>query len=394
MTSRDARAVLFIQAGMSFSNAVSTVFVNMYLYRFLDGIAALTVFNLYQFALLPAGFLLAALASRRLGKGAVLAASLWLFVAFYGLLLGLGEGSARFLYLLGSLNGLALGAFWYPFNLAIAKASSDGDKGRFFGLYGALGSAAGALAPIASTAALVLAPRIELGYAAIFAAIALLSVAMSLAALAVRLEERPAPIRVLPYLRSRGDPGWAFVLRANAVYGIRDGASWSVMSILVLRAAGSDAGAGRLAVLFALVGIAANYGGGRAYRDRRGSAFWGWGSLIAVASSVLLVLARGPVAAAVAGSAWRLGESLVFLPFNATFFGLLARYVEAEGDVAGRSIAMEIALNAGRAAGVGLFFALASLTPLYADILYPAVTLAVPASWLVYRRYLRRRAAS
>jgi len=392
--SRSAKTVLFIHAGMAFSNAVSTVFVNMYLYRFLEGLAEITVFNLFQFALIPIGFHLAALAARRHGKVPVLVSALWLFVAFYGLLLALGERSGGFLPILGAVNGLATGAFWYPFNIAIAQVQRGEGEGRFFGLYGALGAAASALAPLASTAALVLSPRVEAGYAIIFASIVALSLAMGAAALALRLpRDRGGPIRVLPRLRSRGDPGWAFVLRANLVWGIRDGASWSVMSILVLKAAGSDAAAGRLSVIFALVGIGANYAAGRAFLDRRGSAFWGFGSLLALGASGLLVAAATPLGALLSGSLWKVGEALLLLPYNAAYFGLLARYLEAEGDLAGRSVAMELTLNAGRALGAGLFLALSYATPLYAEILYPAVTLALPGSWLIYRRYLRRRAA-
>lgn len=395
MLSRDARTVLFIQTGYSFSNAVSTVFVNMYLYRFLSGIAELTVFNLFEFALIPAGFYLAAFASRKIGKGPVLVASLGLFVAFYGLLILLGEGCGSFLRLLGAVNGLATGAFWYPFNIAIAQVQPSEGEGRFFGLLGGLGAAASALAPFVSTAALVLAPRLEAGYAFIFAAIVVLSIVMGAAALALKFPtDRGGPIRVLPRMRSRGDPGWAFILQANLVYGIRDGASWSIMSILVLRAAGSDACAGRLSVAFALVGIVANLAGGKAFSDRRGSAFWGWGSLVALASSVILVVAPSPAGAAASGSLWKIGETLIILPYNALYFGLLARYMETEGDIAGRSVAMEITLNAGRAIGAGLFLALSFLTPLYAEILYPAVTLAFPAAWPLYRRYRRLRAAA
>jgi hypothetical protein len=195
-------------------------------------------------------------------------------------------------------------------------------------------------------------------------------------------------------MRGGGDPGWSFILTANFVWGIRDGASWSIMSILVLRAAGSDVAAGRLSVLFALVGIVINFAGGRAFLDRRGSAFWGWGSFIALAASAMLVLARSPALAAVAGSLWKIGEALVLLPYNAAYFSLLGRYMEAEGDIAGRSVAMEVTLNAGRALGAGAFLALSLVTPLYADILYPAVTLALPASWLVFRRYRRLRGAA
>ena len=128
-------------------------------------------------------------------------------------------------------------------------------------------------------------------------------------------------------------------------------------------------------------------------KPRRASAFWGWGSLAAVSSSIILVAVPTPGGAAVSGLVWKLAEALVFLPFNAAFFGILARYIEREGDIAGRNIAVEIVLNIGRALGAGLFLALSFVTDDYAQILYPAVTLAVPASWLVFRRYLARRGA-
>ncbi|HUW40641.1 MAG TPA: MFS transporter [Rectinemataceae bacterium] len=393
MFSRNARVVLFLSTALAFSNAVSAVFVNMYLYRWLDGLAAITVFNLFQFALIPVGFVASAQLSRRAGKRLSIALGLALFVVFYGLLVVLGSRSAQLLYLIGAVNGLANGFFWFPFNIVLAEAVEESERGRFFGISGALSSAASAAGPLLATAAIELAPRPESGYEFIFLLIAALMAAMAAAAVSLRIRETGAPVRVLPHLRLGSDPGWRFAMLSNLIYGVRDGASWSIMSILVLQAAKSEDVAGELSVLFALFGIGANYLGGRMMTTRRSSAFWGWGSLAAVVSSIILVALPTVGGAAASGFVWKLAEALVFLPFNAAFFGILARYIKLEGDIAGRNIAVEIALNIGRALGAGLFLALSFVTADYAQILYPAVTLTVPASWLVYRRYLARRAA-
>jgi YQGE family putative transporter len=393
MFSRNARVVLFLSTALAFSNAVSSVFVNMYLYRWLDGLAAITVFNLFQFALIPVGFIASALLSRRAGKRVSIALGLLFFVAFYGLLVVLGPRSAHLLYLIGTVNGLANGFFWFPFNIVLAEAVDEGERGRFFGISGALSSAASAAGPLLATAAIELAPRPETGYALIFLFIAAIMAFMAAAAVSLRVSEVKAPIRILRHFRPGGGPGWRFAMDASFVYGVRDGASWSIMSILVLEAAKSDVIAGQLSVLFAVFGIGANYVAGKTMTSRRSSAFWGWGSLAAVLSSIILVALPTVAGAAISGIVWKLAEALVFLPFNAAFFGILARYIELEGDIAGRNIAVEIVLNLGRAVGAGAFLALSFVTEDYARILYPAVTLTVPASWLVYRRYLARRTA-
>jgi MFS transporter, YQGE family, putative transporter len=386
--SREARVVILINTGLAFSNAVSTVFVSMYLYRWLDGIAALTVFNLGQFALMPLGFYGAALVARRRGNRASLTLGLGLFVAFYGLLVALGESSSRFLVVLGVLNGLANGFFWFPFNIVTARAAEGSDKGRFFGFQAALGSAANAAGPLVSTLAIALAPRPESGYALLFAAVVVVMAGMAALALMLPRDASAAPIEFARHLRPRGAEGrWRFALEASFVYGLRDGANWSVMSILILQGAGSETVAGYLAVGFAVLGIAANYAAGKAMRPSRYSGFWLAGSAAAMASALAISIWPSLIGALASGALWKLAEALVLLPFNAAFFGVLAHYMRIEGSVAGRNIAAEIVLNAGRAIGAGSFLALSAFTADYARILFPALTLAVPATWLIYRRH-------
>jgi hypothetical protein len=159
------------------------------------------------------------------------------------------------------------------------------------------------------------------------------------------------------------------------------------MSILILQGAGSEAVAGYLAVAFAVLGIASNYAVGIALAPRRYSAFWGWGSLIAVASALVIALSPTLAGAAVSGALWKIAETLVFLPFSAVFLGILAIYIREEGGASGRNIAAEISLNVGRAIGAGSFLVLSLFTTSYAQVLFPVLTLALPASWLVYRRH-------
>ncbi len=390
---RAARVSIGVGTGLAFSNAVSTVFVSMYLYRGLDSIAALTVFNLGQFVLMPLGFYLAALVARRFGNRSSMALGLSLFVAFYGLLVALGEASSRNLAALGVVNGLANGFFWFPFNIVTARAAEESDKGRFFGLSGALGSAATAAGPLVSTLAITLAPDPESGYAMLFLSIVAVTAAMTIAALSLPSDASPGPIGFARHLRSRGDGRWNFALKVSFASGIRDGANWSVMSILILQGAGSETAAGYLALGFAILGIGASYLVGKALRPSNYSALWGWGSLAALASSLVIVLRPDFAGAAASGILWKAAESLVFMPYSAAFLGVLAGYLKEGGGAAGRNIAAETALNAGRAIGAGSFLALSLFTADYARILFPILTLSLPATWLIYRRHASELAA-
>ena len=385
--SRSAKAVLLIGAGLAFSTAVSNVFVSMYLYRWLDDIAALTVFNLGQFVLLPVAFVAASLAARRFGERAVLMAGLSLFVAFYGLLVLLGSATSRFLLLLGVVSGLANGFFFSPYNLIMARIAEVSDKGRFFGASGALGSAATAMGPLVSTLAISLAPTPERGYSLLFLSIVFVTAAMVLAALALPNERQAGALEIRRSLFARGNPRWKLALGISLATGVRDGASWSVMSILILQGAGSEMRAGYMNVGFAVLGIGISYAVGRLLKPRNYSALWGSGSIIAVASALAISLWPSPAGAAVSGVLWKLTESMVFLPYGAVFLGILAGCIREEGGAAGRNIGAEIWLNAGRIIGALSFLALAPFTADYARILFPILTLSLPASWLVYRRY-------
>jgi YQGE family putative transporter len=391
--SRKARIVILIGAGLAFSSAISNVFVSMYLYRWLDGLAALTVFNLGQFMLMPVGFYGAAHVARRIGNRGTLSLGLFLFVIFYGLLVILGDTSSRHLVPLGILNGLANGFFWFPFNILTARAAEESDKGRFFGVSAALSSAANAVGPLVSTLAISLAPKVEMGYTILFLSIVAVMAGMTISALALPGDSSREPIEVIRHLRRRGsatlpvDRKWRYSLEMNFTYGLRDGANWSVMSILILQGAGSETVAGYLAVGFAVVGISLNYLIGAVLSSRRYSIFWGWGSVTALASALVISLSPTLLGAVASGVLWKATEALVFLPFNAVFYGILAGYIRTKDSVAGRNISTEIVLNTGRAIGAGSFLLLSFFTSSYAQILFPLLTLAVPATWLIYRRH-------
>ncbi len=386
MLSKEARGVLAINTGLALSYSVSSVFVNMYLYRWLDTLAEITVFNLFQFALIPISFVLAAWLTRHRGYRFSIVLGLVLFAVFYALLIALGEQSARWLWLLGALNGFANGIFWFPFNIVLARAAEGSDRGQFFGLWGALGSVAGAFGPIAATIAIDISPRPEIGYMTIFAVVGLILALMAGLALGIQGGSSRARVKVAPYMRGRGDRPWSFALGANLAWGFRDGANWSVMSLLVLEAAGSDSKAGILTVAFDVFGGVANYLAGRLMKPARLSRFWFWGSIAGIISSLILVLAPSPMGAAGSGLLWRCAEAFALLPFNSVFFGILARRMDDPAEMAGRNIAAEITLNLGRALGSAAFLGLSFLTKDYAKILFPLVTLSLPLTWILYRR--------
>lgn len=386
--SRMARIDIFIATGFAFTSAISTVFVSMYLYRWLDSLAELTVFNLGQFVLMPMGFVLAALVARRFGNRSALSLGLGLFVAFYGLLVLLGENAARHLVALGVLSGLANGFYWFPYNLITAKAAEGSDKGRFYGVSGALSSMANAVGPLVSTLAISLAPRAEIGYSYLFLSIVAVMAIMTVAAFALPRDASQTSLSVWRYLRLRGSDGrWRFSLEASFAWGLRDGANWSIISILILQGAGSETAAGYLSVGFALFGIAANYAAGRVCIPARYSAFWGWGSLFAMVAAMAISLFPTMGGAIALGVIGKLSDTLILIPFNAAFLGVLGGYQRDEGTGAGRNIASEVWINAGRTVGTLAFLALSAFTADYARILLPIITLAVPATWLIYRAH-------
>ena len=103
--------------------------------------------------------------------------------------------------------------------------------------------------------------------------------------------------------------------------------------------------------------------------------------------SILFIFALYSFQAAVSGILWKIAEAAVTLPFTVAYFNILTNYIRREGNVAGRNIAVEIVLNAGRTLGAVAFLSLSFITPYYAEILFPLLTLAIPASFVLYRRY-------
>ena len=161
------------------------------------------------------------------------------------------------------------------------------------------------------------------------------------------------------------------------------------MSILILQGTGSEIAAGWLAIVLRPRGHSRELRGRPRLTPRRYSRLWGWGSLVALASSMVIALYPSMAGASVSGVLWKIAETLVYLPSRPPSSAYSRSTSAEEGSVAGRNIAAEILLNAGRAVSACSFLVLSAFTPHYARILFPLLTLAMPATWLIYRRYSR-----
>ena len=96
---------------------LSNVFVSLFLWETTSSFRVLAYFQLMSAVLIAAAFVLFGFAATRIYPETVYRIGILAFIAFYLLLLLLGEQAGRYVLLLGSLNGVAAGLFYTGNNI-------------------------------------------------------------------------------------------------------------------------------------------------------------------------------------------------------------------------------------------------------------------------------------
>ncbi|WP_409344751.1 MFS transporter [Paenibacillus sp. MBLB4367] len=287
--SRQALLLLAVNGLFAAANALSGTFVNVYIWKIKNDFTLIGWFAVMHQVTMALTFWLAGKWVKEHNKMNALRVGVAFSALFYGLVLLLGTQAASYIPLIGFVQGISSGLFWLSFNVVYFEVTDPGNRDRFNGWAGLLGSFAGMIAPWVSGLVIT---RMEdtSGYRLIFSVS--LGVFILGAVLSFFLHKRKAQGKYdwLGGFRSLREPGspWKTVSLAMIAQGLREGIFGFMIALLVYISTQNEMKLGSFSLVTSAVALCSFWFVGRLLKPR----YRKWGMFVGAVmmSAVILPL--------------------------------------------------------------------------------------------------------
>jgi YQGE family putative transporter len=234
---RQGVLLLVIHTLFAVAGALSTTFVNIFLWKVSNDYALIGWFNLFVFLSSGVTFFLMGGYVKRANKMISLRAGIALSAIFYLAVLMLGKAAVDYVIWLGILHGMGSGLYWLAFNVVYFEITNPINRDRFNGLSGFWGSFSWMIAPWVA-GWVISSMNNTIGYRTIFmASLVTFSIA---AVISFFLKHRKAqgPFefgRVVRGMRSKNNL-WRSLFAAMVAQGAREGVFAFLIGLFVYNA--------------------------------------------------------------------------------------------------------------------------------------------------------------
>ncbi|WP_407945752.1 MFS transporter [Paenibacillus puerhi] len=358
-----SRLLLAVNGLFAAGNALSGTFVNVYLWKAKHDFTLIGWFTLVHYVAMALTFWVAGKWVKEHNKMNCLRAGVAVSALFYILVLWFGVRTADFFVLLAVVQGMAAGFFWLAFNVVYFEVTGPGNRDRFNGWAGLLGSGAGMVAPWIS-GFLIVRMEAQTGYRLIFT-ISLIVFLIG-AAVSFFLKKRKTSgsyewMLTWTCLRQE-DTAWRKVGLALMAQGVREGVFGFMIGLLVYVHTGSEMKLGNFALISSAVALVCFMLAGRFLKPRyRPKAM-----LIGVVMLVAIILPFFWKVTFVTLLIFGIGAAIFYplygIPMTTIVFDLIGQDEESVKRREEYIVMRELALNAGRLLGTAIFILVVSLT--------------------------------
>lgn len=213
---------------------LSNTFVNIYLWKQAEGnYYTIATYNLAIFVFQAITFIVAGKIAKRVDRVIVLRLGVTFLSLFFLTVLMIGDKSAYYNFLLGSLLGIGYGFYWLAFNVLTFEITEPDTRDFFNGFLGVLQSFGGMIGPF-SAGLIISKMDANVGYSTIFTISFILFI--SAVACSFFLKRRPADgvylfKRVVEERKNNNN--WNRILKAHLFQGLREGIFLFVITIWV-----------------------------------------------------------------------------------------------------------------------------------------------------------------
>ncbi|HET6784993.1 MAG TPA: MFS transporter [Erysipelotrichaceae bacterium] len=364
--SKNEKLLVLINATYFIAATMSAVFVNVYLYAFTGSINSMTMYAMVRFTMIPLGFFIGGLISRKLSLSTILSLGLLIIISAFAFLLGfnhLFKDNYYLIFLVGLVLGTGEGFYWFSIISLNLQSSSKETRAQFISVMAIFNSASTVVAPFVATMIVRFSDTDSVGYIRIFQVVIVLQIIAALVSRSVKNVYVAKPYTLLDKFNLKIDPQWRYVMYSHFLFGIRDSLLIVLTSILIYNATGGKGSLyGDLLTGFAVLNLIANFAARKMIRRDNRLMMYTYGAFLLFTSTMVLVLMPNMIGAIYFGLVNAIGSPFVANTFNIIMMNALQDYVEEE-NVFGRIISKEFMLNGGRLLGMASILIFATFIP-------------------------------
>ena len=352
--SGNERLLILINCFYNLANAMSAVFMNVYLYAYTGSLVVMSIYTIVRIGLYPFFFTIGGKWAQKHRFSQTLTVGL-IFIMFSLLfVLGASDGFElipQLVYVVAALVGIGEGLYWLSINSLNQIVSTAETRSLFISDIGIFNNLSAIIAPLISTFIIELAGSDTAGYVEIFKIV--LVIYGLIALLSTRISARSANrgFSVLKRMKL-DDPQWRYCMISTFLYGMRDSLILTLAGLLVYNATnGSGSAYGKLLAVFAVLTILAYAWVSRTMRRRNRMRYYQIGAVLIASSTIVLVLWPTLAGAVYYGVVNAIATPMYANPYQIIMMNAIQDYAETE-NIVGRVIAKESYLSIGRCLGM------------------------------------------
>lgn len=359
--SKDLKLLLIIGGLFALSNALSHTFVNLYIWKQKSEYLTIALYNLSTVIAQPIVFILAGRWAKQIDRVIVLRLGVFFLSIFYLVVLLLGGLAAKFVLLLGALQGVGFGFYWLAFNVLTFEITEPETRDIFNGFFGLLGSLAGMIGPLLA-GWVITKMHNSTGYTIIFSislGLFVLGVVMSFFLKRRKAEGRFELYQVIKW--SELSLSWKSILLSNTALGLREGTFVFLITIWIFVAAGTELGLGLYSFITSFVSLLAYYVAGRFIKPEFRKRFILGGALILGLAVWIIAFKVTFPKLLTYGVIVSIAYPLVMVPFLSMNYNVIGQAKKAAEWRIEYIVGKELFLNAGRMVSILLFILVLSI---------------------------------
>jgi MFS family permease len=364
--SRNEKLLVIVNATYFIAATMSAVFVNVYLYAFTGSIYSMTLYAMVRFTMIPLGFYVGGMLSRKLSLSTILSIGLLIIISAFAFLLGFNHlfyDNYYLIFVVGLVLGSGEGLYWFSINSLNLQCSTKATRAKFVSTMAIFNSASTVVAPFVATMIVRLASTDAQGYIRIFQIVIVLQIIAALISRKVENIYVNKSYTVLDKLNLKHDVQWRYVMVSHFIFGVRDSLLIVLTSILIYNATGGSGSLyGDLLTGFAVLNLLANFAARRLIERQNRLYMYAFGAILLFTSTMVLVLYPSIIGAIYFGVVNAIGNPFMVNTFNIIMMNALQDYMEEE-NIFGRIIAKEFTLNGGRLLGMASILIFATFIP-------------------------------
>ncbi len=377
---------LFITA-----NALSGTYIGVYIWKASKDFLLLGWFTLLTHLCMAITFWIAGNGVKEGNKMVYMRLGIGVSAVFYAIVLLLGKSAVHYIWLLGIVQGLAVGLFWLAFNVIYFEATDADNRDRFNGWTGVIGSIVGMIVPWCS-GYVISRMAGESGYRIVF----MISLGIFVAGIGVsfflrnRKTDGNYDWRLLFHILNKPHTPWRPVFGALAAQGLRESVFGVMIGVLVYIQTGSELQLGNFALITSTVGFVSYYATGKWLKPvwrKRGMLV---GTIIMTIVVVPFFFGVSFTTLLIFGIGAALFIPLFTIPMTSAVFDLIGSDEDSARQRVEYVVMRELALNAGRITGMAIFIVTLNFSraPLVINCMLLAVGSAPLLSWMFMRNRL------